>query len=636
MRLSSFKSTILICATFVVIMAYLRTQYDTTHRHTNDLRNINHTQNHSDILKRATKSNNTRSSLRHDDSIVKFKPTKHTDSIPHKRSLTSALLKVQDPAFIVFGNKGYSLIMANFICNMAIFPAMHTHILVIVTDDETAAFVRSFSDQITVFVSPLDLHESYDFGSPGYLKLMLARGFILVDLLRIAQTQVKTLIWLEPDFHYTQNLLNRPEMTETVSDLVFYWDHEMFCGCFIRFSPTAASLNFYKEVMDRMQKIHSAGGTTNDQELLNAVVAVQRPNHTQFDKCLYRSGTFNTGGYMLEYQQACQGITPVAQHHNWIVGSGSKVNMSKKSGGWFMSDDDKKCQQRDLLLVVMTMNRAKSLERLINSLDTAHYPSDSVDLRVTVDRDYSGNVDAKTINYLDALQWSHGMFEIVVWPKKVGLYGQWIHAWPAELYPEELYKVVILLEDDLEVSPHYASWFLGAHQSYGSIPGVGAITGQRPNLVAAVNGPKSVAGQVPEGLKAFGYMLAATWSMSPKHAVWREFRQWVIDKRANSPDFVPIVSGIVPNQWYEHFKLSGEEETMWQMWFMRFMDDHTLHTVYPWVDGGHKTLVGNWMEAGLHFGGAPILDFPIADEWDGALLKQHNLPLVGYDLQFMV
>ena len=549
--------------------------------------------------------------------------------------ISDALRAVEDPVFVVYGNSGYRHIMGNFICNMALFPGMHSHILVVVTDEDTAAFLRAFSERITVFVSAQDLHDSYDFESPGYLKLMLARGLVLVDLLGAAQAQSKTLVWLEPDFYYTQNLLSRPEMTETTSDLVFYWDHEMYCGCFIRFSPAPASLRFYKEVMDRMQRIHSVGGTTNDQILLNMVVAEQLPNHTLFDRCLYRSGTFKTGGYMLEYQRACQGILPVAQHHNWIVGASSKVRMAKESGGWFVSEDERSCRQRDLLLVVMTMSRVRSLQRLVNSLDTALYlPGSTVDLRVTVDRNYDNEVDAATKEYLDSLQWSHGVYEVVVWPRKVGLYGQWVHAWPAELYPESLYKAVVLLEDDLEVSPHYAKWFVGAHQAYGGINGVGAITGQRPNLVAAVNGPASVAGQVPGGVKAFGYLLMATWSLSPKHSVWREFRQWVLDKRAGSPDFVPLVPGIVPNQWYEQFKSRGEEENMWEMWFIRFTDERKLHTVYPWVEGGGKTIVGNWMEAGLHFSGAPSLDFPIAGEWDADLLMQTPLPFVGYELNF--
>ena len=570
---------------------------------------------------------------------------------PPPSPLADVLAKVADPVFVVYGNRGYRQILANFLCNMQLFPPMHSHILVIVTDEGSAVFLRSLSKQINVFVSEQgDLHEAHDFESPGYLKLMLARGLLLVELLAIAQTQSKTVIWLEPDFHYTQNLLSRSEMTETVSDLVFYRDHEMYCGCFVRFAPVPASLKFYKEVMDRMQRIHSAGGSTNDQIILNAVVEDQHPNFTVFDRCLYRSGTYNTGGYMLEYQRACSGVVhPVAQHHNWIVGAQSKVRMARANGGWFLSDDDdgRACKQRDLLLVVMTMNRPESLKRLIHSIDSAQYdfPGGAavVDLRVTVDRDYNGKVNEETMNFLDTLKWSRGVFELIVWPIKVGLYGQWVHSWPAELYPENLYKAVVLLEDDLEVSPFYAEWFIGAQSAYGGLPGVGAITGQRPSLVAAMNGPNSVEGQVPKGVVAFGYMLIATWSLSPKHSVWRDFRRWVIDTRKNHPQFVPSVPGIVPNQWFEHFRSRGEEEDMWEMWFIRFMDDQKLHTVYPWVEAGSKTMVGNWKEAGLHFSGMPALDFPIlnADDDDVPLHMNHHhllvqdpLPLVGYDLDF--
>jgi hypothetical protein len=64
------------------------------------------------------------------------------------------------------------------------------------------------------------------------------------------------------------------------------------------------------------------------------------------------------------------------------------------------------------------------------------------------------------------------------------------------------------------------------------------------------------------------------------------------------------------------------------------MDDMKLHTVYPWVQKGDETMVGNWKEPGLHFSGFNWLDFPITTEWDGRLLIQNPLPLVGYDLDF--
>jgi hypothetical protein len=391
--------------------------------------------------------------------------------------------------------------------------------------------------------------------------------------------------------------------------------------------------------MERMQRIHDEeGGTTNDQAILNDVVAAQLPNYTLFDRCLYRSGTFNTGGFMLEYQQACQGVQPVAQHHNWLVGADSKIQRAKESRSWFLTEENNEgftCKQRDLLLVVMTMNRPKSLERLITSVSTARYSENmSVDLRVTVDRSFSGDVHGPTMQFLNGMQWPHGVLELLVWPSKIGIFGQWVNAWPAEKYPADLYKSVVLLEDDLEVSPHYARWFIGAHKAYGNVSGVGAITGQRPNLVAAVNGPPSVESQVPSGVHAFGYLLMATWSFSPKHSVWVDFRKWVALRRSQS-DFEPLVPGIVPNIWYEHFKSRGEEENMWEIWFLRFADERRLYTVYPWVDEGKRTIVGNWMEAGLHFSGLPSLDFPISgDTWDQSLVLQNPLPLVGYDLHF--
>lgn len=556
---------------------------------------------------------------------------------------------IQDPVFVMYGNKGYRELLGNFVCNTALFPPMHSHTLMIVTEQSTADYIRSLSEHIHIhLVRDHELNEAYDFGTPDYLKLMMHRGTLLVDLLGVAQRQGKSVVWLEPDFHYTQNLLSRPEITETTSDMVFYWDHAMHCGCFMRFAPVPASVRFYKEVMDRMQRVFANHGETNDQIVLNDVIADWLPNFTVLDKCLYRSGAYNAGQAGEEEGKRCSGIRPVAQHHNWIVGLEAKVSMAKRTGGWFLTDDGGEgptCKSRDMLLVVMTMNRPWSLKRLIDSLDSAEYddndnnsfndrPGATVDLRITVDRGFDGEVNMETMALLKALEWKRGVVDVHVWPKKMGLFGQWVDSWPAELYPEDLYKAVILLEDDLEVSPHYAKWFVGAHKSYGNIPGVGAITGQRPTLVASMKAPSSVDEQVPAHVKAFGYLLMATWSLSPRHAVWREFRRWVKDTREKDPGFIPLVPGILPNLWYEQFMRRGDEENMWEMWFIRFADERQLHTVYPWCEGGSTTLVGNWMESGLHYSGKPVLDYPVTQVWSNDFLAQNPLPLVGYDMQF--
>ncbi len=77
-------------------------------------------------------------------------------------------------------------------------------------------------------------------------------------------------------------------------------------------------------------------------------------------------------------------------------------------------NDDQMCQQGDMLLVVMTMNRPHSVKRLLNSLKTAEYSSyNSIDLRVTVDSDHACKVDEEIKRLL-----SPERNDLVPWPSR--------------------------------------------------------------------------------------------------------------------------------------------------------------------------------------------------------------------------
>ena len=43
--------------------------------------------------------------------------------------LKSVLGRLPDPVFVTYGNQGYSSLLKNFVCNMALFPPMHRHML---------------------------------------------------------------------------------------------------------------------------------------------------------------------------------------------------------------------------------------------------------------------------------------------------------------------------------------------------------------------------------------------------------------------------------------------------------------------------------------------------------------------------
>jgi hypothetical protein len=563
--------------------------------------------------------------IQHNHSFLDFYESSYTLDTHRKykhHMAQAAFHQMLTPVFIVYHNTNNHALVKNFICNMEIFPPTNQHILLVVANDAVAADIHSFNNQINVLVAPHSHHHQLHHGEiemVDYHTLTVARGFLAIELLRAAVGQNKTLTWLDPNFHYMQNLLRRREVKGT--SITVYQEEGLYLWSFLHLPPTPDSMTLYSNIMHRAltlkEEEQMKHGTLKQYNLLKSVLHDMELTPAVFDECCFASSTRIS---------SCKGVRPVAVMQD-------RKSKHRKHFVDFSNSDV--CKQRDLSVVVMTMNRFWSLKRLLRSLSKARYlPGNTIDLRITVDRDFNNNVDRNVMRLLDSFQWKFGILDIHVWPTKMGIYGNWVHCWPAEQYPEKMYKAVVLLEDDLEVSPHYATWFVGAHLAYGNLSGVGAITGQRPELVAALDGPPSVKSQVPPHVKAFGYMQIATWSTSPTHSAWKGFREWVINKRAKEPDFSPWVEGIVPNVWYNNQKHDGEEESMWEMWYIRYMDDMKLHTVYPWIQNGDETMVGNWKEPGLHFSGFNWLDFPITTEWDGRLLTQNPLPLVGYDLDF--
>ena len=516
---------------------------------------------------------------------------------------------IPDPVFVVFGNEAFYPMLANFACNMALFPGMHDHILMLVTHNSTAQKLVSLAPTLTVALVldqdgnsyDVSKQSSFNFDTPPYIELMLERGKILLRLLN----QRKTVVWLEADAHYQQNLLSRPEITGPSADIVLLWDHVVYCGCFIRFAPTAAAKTFYEEVVTRM--IAQPG--RHDQLVINDIMAAPRSfTSLVFDACLFRTGAAYLSDQQANYQSKCGSAPPVVQQHNWMIGAQTKIDFAKSKRAWYLGDGDSmKCAQRDLRLVVLTMDRPRSLQRLLTSLVNAQQPP-TVDLYISVDTRQQGH-DAATLAVLDTFVWPHGLFEIHKHETPAGIFGQWVDSWPCERFPADLYKAVVLLEDDLQVSPFYAQWFLTSHQHFASDQRVGAITGMRPALVAA-GGGVPMAALVPPDTSMFAYRLIATWSMSPKYHVWREFREWV--KRARRDHEDPTVGDIVPSRWYRDFLAKGTQESMWEIWFLRFMHDHDYYTLYPWLHGGTQTYVANWQEKGLHYHeDNPRPDFPL-------------------------
>jgi len=287
-------------------------------------------------------------------------------------------------------------------------------------------------------------------------------------------------------------------------------------------------------------------------------------------------------------------------------------------------------------IIVLTMDRASSLERLLNSLQKAHYGDDRVDLDIWIDRlDSTSPLNTNISAVSRQFSWVHGAKTIYTRRQPGGLYQQWMYTWDLDSPGD----ITVILEDDLELSPAFYQWLKLARSKYGNDPDVGGFTLQRSVIRTRKPPPGVYEGhlRLPRGTNIFKYRLQGSWGFAPKREIWRQFLVWFEAKRITGEK--PYVDGLITTAWYK-----GQErgnpiaKTMWTQWFVKFVDERDYFCVTPWAPKG-TTLAGNWKEPGLHFGKkSKKTDYSIFEgsvsefnwpkklvklDWDGTIIKEN-------------
>ncbi|HEX7975083.1 MAG TPA: hypothetical protein VF498_11795 [Anaerolineales bacterium] len=113
-------------------------------------------------------------------------------------------------------------------------------------------------------------------------------------------------------------------------------------------------------------------------------------------------------------------------------------------------------------VVVMAYDRPAVLQRLLASLEAAHYPGDAeVCLHISIDRGPQG-VHPGVLEAAERFNWQAGSKRVEVQPERLGLVEHFYHC--GDLACQ--YGSIILLEDDLAVSPVYYPFTAGALNFY--------------------------------------------------------------------------------------------------------------------------------------------------------------------------
>lgn len=226
-------------------------------------------------------------------------------------------------------------------------------------------------------------------------------------------------------------------------------------------------------------------------------------------------------------------------------------------------------------IVVIGYNRPKSLLRLLESLSKAHYPAGEI--RLVISLDNSGTLEPLRI--AEAYPWTHGEKRVIHREKRMGLRN---HILACGDLTEE-YGDVVVLEDDLFVSPYFYEYTTQALTFYDEDPRIAGISLYSQQFNQTANLPFT---PIDDGNSdAYFMQLAASWGQAWSRKHWQGFRQWL---EANGTD-ISRVEGIPRD-------IRSWPESSWLKLYNAYIISRDLYFVYP-----YRSLTTNFGDPGEHF-----------------------------------
>ncbi len=227
-----------------------------------------------------------------------------------------------------------------------------------------------------------------------------------------------------------------------------------------------------------------------------------------------------------------------------------------------------------IAVVVVAYSRPYETRRLVDSVSKAYFDSDQVDLIVSIDK----SICQQEVH--DACQdvvWPHGQYSIIMRPERMGLRPHILKC--GEL--TEQYDGVIVLEDDLEVSPNFYRYAKAALAYYDTDERVAQISLYAYGVNEFVSRPF-----YPEktAFDTYAMQVTQSWGECWSTRMWNDFKASAyytvptLVKRNDIPDRV--------NHW---------KENSWKKNFTHYLADSGKYVIYPYV-----SYTTNYTIAGEH------------------------------------
>ena len=260
-------------------------------------------------------------------------------------------------------------------------------------------------------------------------------------------------------------------------------------------------------------------------------------------------------------------------------------------------------------VVIAGYNRPNSLKRLLDSVERAEYGQADVTLVISLDH----CLDKETLTIAQDFGWSHGSKKVIFHPEHLGLKNHFYFCAGLTV----TYEQIILLEDDLIVSPCYYKYTKKALQFYRNEEKIAGFSLYAYHVIESRNNelPDSFI-PVENGFDAYFMQVPSSWGVAWTKAQWMNFSLWksgrVMDKCYAVPGYV--------DEW-------GSQS--WKRIFYQYLIDADKYFVFP-----YRSLTTNFEDMGTHTRSSGLFQVPVTTSCKTYTFSQFGHSWVKYDAWF--
>jgi len=232
---------------------------------------------------------------------------------------------------------------------------------------------------------------------------------------------------------------------------------------------------------------------------------------------------------------------------------------------------DKLENKEKIAIIVVGYNRIKSIKRLLGSLVKANYSTKDIPLVISID---CSGVE-ELYKYVRDFEWPYGEKYLNIQNVRLGLKNHIFQCGDLTKH----FKAVILLEDDLYVSPYFYNYVVATVDKYGNDNKIAGIALYKNEINGYIGLPFH---PINNGADVFALQETCTWGQCWTAEMWNNFRSWLKD---NEDAYMQVDMWDTIKNWSK----------AWSKYYNAYIVSTNRYFIFPYI-----SLTTNFSDAGVH------------------------------------